>query len=44
MADANGLAILPDGDGVRAGARVQVMLIDPAAMAELRSPYPAAST
>lgn len=33
MADANGLAVLPDGDGVRAGGQVQVMLIDPGALA-----------
>jgi molybdenum cofactor synthesis domain-containing protein len=32
MAHANGLALLPDGDGVRAGERVQVLLIDPAAL------------
>ena len=29
MADANALAILPDGDGVRAGGVVELMLIDP---------------
>ncbi len=28
MARANALALLPDGDGVRAGARVEVMLVD----------------
>jgi molybdenum cofactor synthesis domain-containing protein len=33
MAEANGLAVLPDGDGVEAGGRVQVMLIDPGALA-----------
>jgi molybdopterin biosynthesis enzyme len=29
MADANGLAVLPDGEGVTAGGRVDVLLIDP---------------
>lgn len=29
MAHANALALLPDGDGVRAGGRVEVMLLDP---------------
>jgi molybdopterin molybdotransferase len=29
MADANGLAVLPDGEGVTAGGRVEVLLIDP---------------
>jgi molybdopterin molybdotransferase len=29
MAEANALALLPDGPGVRAGEQVQVMLIDP---------------
>jgi len=29
MADANALAVLPDGDGVGAGGRVDVLLIDP---------------
>jgi molybdopterin biosynthesis enzyme len=28
MADANALALLPDGDGVQAGRRVEVMLLD----------------
>ncbi len=28
MATANGLAILPDGEGVDAGAEVEVMLLD----------------
>lgn len=29
MAQANGLALLPDGDGVLAGGRVQVLLLEP---------------
>jgi molybdopterin molybdotransferase len=29
MADANGLAVLPDGEGVAAGGRVEVLLTDP---------------
>lgn len=29
MARANALALLPDGDGVRAGGRVEVLLLDP---------------
>jgi molybdopterin molybdotransferase len=29
MAMANALALLPDGDGVRAGERVEIMLLDP---------------
>ena len=29
MAQANALALLPDGDGVRAGGSVEVMLLDP---------------
>ncbi len=29
MAEANALALLPDGDGVRAGGRVEVLLLDP---------------
>ena len=28
MAQANGLALLPDGDGVRAGGCVEVLLLD----------------
>jgi molybdopterin molybdotransferase len=44
MADANGLAVLPDGDGVRAGARVQVMLIDPGALNVPGSASPAVPT
>jgi molybdenum cofactor synthesis domain-containing protein len=33
MADASALALLPDGDGVRAGQRVEVMLLDAAELA-----------
>ncbi len=44
MADANGLAVLPDGDGVRAGGRVQVMLLDPGALAVPGPPSPAVPT
>jgi molybdopterin molybdotransferase len=33
MADANGLAVLPDGEGVTAGGRVEVLLIDPEQLA-----------
>jgi len=29
MAEANALAVLPDGDGVPDGGHVQVMLLDP---------------
>jgi molybdopterin biosynthesis enzyme len=29
MAQANALALLPGGDGVRAGGSVEVMLLDP---------------
>jgi hypothetical protein len=29
MAEANALAVLPDGDGVTRGGHVQVMLLDP---------------
>jgi molybdenum cofactor synthesis domain-containing protein len=32
MAHGNGLALLPDGDGVRAGGRVEVLLLDPEAL------------
>ncbi len=32
MADANALALVPDGDGVAAGATVPVVLLDPAAV------------
>jgi molybdenum cofactor synthesis domain-containing protein len=32
MAHGNGLALLPDGDGVRAGERVEVLLLDPDAL------------
>ncbi len=34
MADANALAVLPDGDGVRAGERVEVLLLDAGRAAE----------
>jgi molybdopterin biosynthesis enzyme len=34
MADANALAVLPDGEGVKAGEAVEVMLLD----AELPGP------
>lgn len=29
MAEANALAVLPDGDGIEAGGRVAVLLTDP---------------
>jgi molybdenum cofactor synthesis domain-containing protein len=32
MAHGNGLALLPDGDGIRAGERVEVLLLDPDAL------------
>ena len=32
MAHGNGLALLPDGDGVQAGERVEVLLLDPDAL------------
>jgi molybdenum cofactor synthesis domain-containing protein len=44
MAEANGLAVLPDGDGVRIGGRVQVMLVDPGILAVPGSPSLAGPT
>jgi molybdenum cofactor synthesis domain-containing protein len=38
MADANALAVLPDGKGIGAGERVQVMLIDPGSLGDSASP------
>jgi len=39
MADANALAVLPDGDGVCAGERVQVLLLDAGRAAEAGGPW-----
>ena len=39
MADANALAVLPDGDGATASERVRVMLIDPSRMGPMASEH-----
>jgi hypothetical protein len=39
MADANSLAVLPDGDGVEAGGTVDVILTDPDRLV-VESPLP----
>jgi len=44
MAEANGLAVLPDGAGVGTGGKVQVMLIDPGTLAVPGSPPTRAPT
>jgi molybdopterin molybdotransferase len=44
MADANALAVLPDGEGVGTGERIQVLLIEPGAVIVAGSPAPPVPT